>query len=462
MAKITDYPKVTEVANNDTLILDGENGTKGILAEDLARGLVKIDSSTIQTTQTAGKDDTFQIAVQNGESTENKKIKFIDVLQNLPVSDLIPATALRIDDIVTLKTNQGMRSIKILDFVKKMNIGDLTAVENAATNDQVILRKGDENKKLLVGDLFESIYLANAMERTNTLVDTDALMVGKAPATGQTTVANKHILVSDLMTYLTDKITENLPKGNIFDQVDALDPIAAFPLRRALWRGKNFGGSGISAAQNTAISNGSFKGIFLGDYWSPGGAIHRIHDFNYWLNSGDSGTTANHLVLMPDHKMYDQRINASNTTAGGYLGSEMRASGLNNAKSTINSAFGASHILTYRGLFVNAVTNGKPTGGTWADASIELASQIMMYGSAVFGYPLDGSDTLLYLYTIDKQQLAGMQANPVMVNPHRENVWLRDTVSVSYFAAVSNVGYAGNASASGALGVRPVYGIKAA
>lgn len=48
MGKITDYPKVSAVQAADTFLLDGENGTKGILGNDLASGLLKhITANTI-------------------------------------------------------------------------------------------------------------------------------------------------------------------------------------------------------------------------------------------------------------------------------------------------------------------------------------------------------------------------------------------------------------------------------
>lgn len=40
--KITDYGKVTSLANENVFILDGPNGTKGILASDLAKALLNI------------------------------------------------------------------------------------------------------------------------------------------------------------------------------------------------------------------------------------------------------------------------------------------------------------------------------------------------------------------------------------------------------------------------------------
>lgn len=43
-------------------------------------------------------------------------------------------------------------------------------------------------------------------------------------------------------------------------------------------------GSVVTAEQKTNIQNGTFKGFFLGDYWTIGGHNWRIVDFNYWMN----------------------------------------------------------------------------------------------------------------------------------------------------------------------------------
>ena len=63
---------------------------------------------------------------------------------------------------------------------------------------------------------------------------------------------------------------------------------------------------------------------------------------------------------------------AANTTEGGYIGSDMYKTGLNQAKAIINEAFGADHILSHRELLVNAVTNGKPSNHAWYEQTIEM------------------------------------------------------------------------------------------
>ena len=63
-----------------------------------------------------------------------------------------------------------------------------------------------------------------------------------------------------------------------------LDGFAPVELRRVLFRGKNLG-TALTAVQKAAIKDGSFKGMFLGDYWSIGGRIWRIVDMDYWYTA---------------------------------------------------------------------------------------------------------------------------------------------------------------------------------
>ena len=64
---------------------------------------------------------------------------------------------------------------------------------------------------------------------------------------------------------------------------------------RNTYRGKNLGSS-VTAAQKTAIQNGTFDDLFIGDYWTIGGVKWLIADMDYWYNCGDTAFTKHHLV----------------------------------------------------------------------------------------------------------------------------------------------------------------------
>ena len=323
--KITDYEKVTELLANNVLLVDGDGGTKTILARDLLKALVAVSSSQ--------------------------------------------------------------------DYLAKMDISQLTQVNTVSASDRILLASGGSNKGITVNDAFWGI----------------------------------------------------------------LDAVISVEQRRNIFRGKNLG-TAFTAAQKAEIKAGTFKGFFIGDYWSIGDRIWRIVDINYWLNSGDASCTTPHLVIMPDQSLYSAKMNETNITTGGYVGSQMYTANLANAKTLVNSAFGSANILNHREYLTNAVTNGYPSAGAWYDSTVELPNEIMMYGSLVFTPAGDGS-FVPNRYTIDKTQLALMKMYPRFINPGRYWYWLRDVVFSAHFAFVGINGCAGYGNASDSGGVRPVFGL---
>lgn len=290
----------------------------------------------------------------------------------------------------------------------------------------------DALAKALIGLLSSKDFIGgvNLSELTqiNELVSGNKLLIGTADG-------NKAIAAEDAL----------------FAMLDSFAPVE---LRRVIFRGKNLG-TALTAVQKAAIKDGSFKGMFLGDYWSIGGRIWRIVDMDYWYNCGDTAFTSHHLVIMPDEALYNAQMNTTNITTGGYVGSEMYKKNLANAKTIVNAAFQGS-VLTHREHLCNAVTNGKQSGGAWFDSSIELPSEIMMYGHIHFGNASDGN-TIPNIYTPSKTQLALFMVCPRFIVNRSYNQWLRDVVSSAYFADVSTYGYTNYGSASGSYGVRPVF-----
>ena len=324
--KITDYEKVTQLLANNVLLVDGDGGTKTILARDLLAALVAVSSSQ--------------------------------------------------------------------DYLAAMDVSQLTQVSSVSASDRILLAATDGNKGITVNDAFWGI----------------------------------------------------------------LDAVISVEQRRNIFRGKNLG-TALTTAQKAQIKAGTFKGFFIGDYWSIGDRIWRIVDINYWLNSGNTSCTTPHLVIMPDQVLYNAKMNETNITTGGYVGSQMYTANLANAKTLVNSAFGSANVLTHREYLTNAVSNGYPSAGAWYDSTVELPNEIMMYGSLVFTPAGDGS-FVPNRYTIDKTQLALMKMYPRFINPHRQTQWLRDVVSSASFAVVNVLGLAAyDAGASNSSGVRPVFGI---
>lgn len=231
----------------------------------------------------------------------------------------------------------------------------------------------------------------------------------------------------------------------------------------AIYRGKSLG-STVTTAQYAAIKAGTFDDLYIGDYWTIGGVNYRIAAFDYYLNSGDTNCTTHHVVIVPDTCLYNAQMHntssggwengAANTTAGGYVGSDMYKSNLEQAKTTIKSAF-SGHVLKHRIYLTNAVANGRASGGAWCDSEVDLMCEQMVYGSGIFSPVSDGSNVPAN-YRVEKSQLPLFQHEPSRIC-NRNNWWLRDVITASYFAFVGGSGDAACDVASYSFGVRPAF-----
>lgn len=227
-----------------------------------------------------------------------------------------------------------------------------------------------------------------------------------------------------------------------------------------VYRGKALGGS-VTSEQWAAIKAGTFKDLYLGDYWSIGGMDYIIAAFDYWYKCGDTACNTHHAVVIPRSQLYTYKFNPTNTTEGGYVGSDLYKNGLTQAKTTFNTAFGSAHILNHREFLVNAVTNGKPTGSDWYDSTVDLMNENMVYGGRQFSPMPDGTDpwNTCRNYTIDKSQLPLFRLAPWMSFVRDQWCWLRDVVSAAGFANCTGNGYADCGNASHARGVWPAAGL---
>lgn len=231
----------------------------------------------------------------------------------------------------------------------------------------------------------------------------------------------------------------------------------------AIYRGKSLGNT-VTTAQYAAIKAGTFDDLYIGDYWTIGGVNYRIAAFDYYLNSGDTNCTTHHVVIVPDTCLYNAQMHntnsggwesgAANTTAGGYVGSDMYKSNLEQAKTTIKSAF-SGHVLKHRIYLTNAVANGRASGGAWCDSEVDLMCEQMVYGSGIFSPVSDGSNVPTN-YRVEKSQLPLFQHEPSRIC-NRATWWLRDVITASGFAGVGDHGDAACGDASNSLGVRPAF-----
>lgn len=222
----------------------------------------------------------------------------------------------------------------------------------------------------------------------------------------------------------------------------------------SIYRGKNLGTT-VTEEQWEAISSGTFTDLYIGDYWVISGVNWRIAAFDYYLNCGDTSFTKHHAVIVPDTCLYNAQMNTTNVTTGAYKGSAMYTANLTQAKSTINSAFGSSHVLSHRIYLSNATSNGRASAGEWTDSTVDLMCEHMVYGSGIFSPVSDGSN-VPNNYRVEKGQLPLFALEPSRIC-NRATWWLRDVITAAHFAIVSGDGNATYGGASYSSGVRPAF-----
>lgn len=232
--------------------------------------------------------------------------------------------------------------------------------------------------------------------------------------------------------------------------------IASAGGHNAIYRGKYLGDE-VTDEQWSAISAGTFENLYIGDYWTIGNMNYRIAAFDYYYGSGDTNCTTHHVTIVPDTGFYTGAMNSSGTASGAYVGSKMYKEGLANAKTTINDAFGSSHILNHRVLLQNAVSSTVATGASWYDSTVELMTERNVVGNSVYGGAANGT-TINNVAAIDNVQFP-LFAYRYDLIANRQTYWLRDFVSSSFFSVIYERGTITYDTATGVYWVRPSFSI---
>ena len=238
----------------------------------------------------------------------------------------------------------------------------------------------------------------------------------------------------------------------------------------AMWGGRDITAAFDAGTVSANIANGTFRDIFPGDYITKqvtiSGTAYTVNwvvaDCDYWINKGDqnNGIETHHVVIVPQVPIFSANMNPTNTAEGGYTGSRMYRNVIPACATGIVSAFGSSHILTFRDhltqdLNTSAVSSGITafTGapnwiGEWHSQQCNLMSEAMVYDG-----PHCASSALDNIMAT--RQMSAFRLSEKLINYNRSTWWLRDVVSSASFALVSGSGRADTHYASVVYGVRP-------
>src|SRR5574344_1372663 len=256
------------------------------------------------------------------------------------------------------------------------------------------------------------------------------------------------LVPKDITAYITD--------GTLWDRIAGTN---GYTLHEDIFVGDYFRMSrAISAYERT------------GQYQTTGSQYVTIAGLDTMMNNGDQGSGVNyhHAVMVAGQgfggtqHFGKSRMNATDTTEGGYKASEMNnlvlgngvSAGSTAADATINQQLYAefgSHLKTTRELVSNAINAtgynrfGSATGCSsnyeWQSCQAVLMSEVECYGSPVWsssGFDVGNANRQLPLFAFSKQA----QNNRTAI------YWLKDIASSNYFCTSGTLGGSRNASAS--------------
>lgn len=293
--------------------------------------------------------------------------------------------------------------------------------------------------------------------------------------------SNKQVAVAQMAAFASQQMTHNIPRLTPKD-------ITSYYSDGTLWQRLN-GSNGFSL----------FEDIYVGDYIKMSRAISapnpdsslQLTGSQYvtiagidslWGNGDNISMAYHHLVMVPGQGFGGtqhfgrSRMNPTNTTVGGYKGSEMNTTVIGEAVSAGSTATGAtvnqqlyaefgSHLKTTRELVSSAInasgynrfgtSGGCSNSWEWISAQAILLSEVELYGSIVWSSSAYDTGTANHQFELFRHS---KQA----VNNRTAWYWLKDVASASSFCCCDDGGLAICDSASDATSyVRPRFVIAA-
>ena len=297
-----------------------------------------------------------------------------------------------------------------------------------------------------------------------------------------TTYAASYLYDSRDVKY--DNSTSGIVSTNVQDAIDELYTCASYytfiknlttdnaNFHNSIFRGKDVTDYYDDGTLWTRISSGEFTDLYVGDYIYKNNIYWRIAGFDTNLGRGNSTDTSvnqtynrHHTVIVPDGRLTAAQMNSSNTTTGGYVGSQMYTTILPSVLTTyIEPVFG-NHILQYRNLLTPGMTStlynrygtntGASSGGEWYTRQLDLMNENQVYGSIVWsssGFETGMDNIQFPLFALRPEYVIARDNSG-----NRQDYWLRNVVSSSYFARINDRGHIYSNNATNSNGVRPYF-----
>lgn len=218
----------------------------------------------------------------------------------------------------------------------------------------------------------------------------------------------------------------------------------------AIYRGNSLGAFTDSYA--SAVASMQFTDMYVGDTFTQNGNTYKIGGFNYLLGADQNDSLPPHLLMITDILTGDE-MNPSDTTSGGFAGSDMWKSYFPTIVKQLQTDFG-SHLLTWNEYLTTGTDGNAANQGAFFPVQASMMNTVMYWGSPS-KYSTSASNGTNYNIGIETKQLPIMKLHTDEQNFGVQAGWLRDVYDSDSFAA--SAGSPSSYDASDSLEVRAFF-----
>lgn len=409
--KITDYPQIPQLAEDNVFLVDGPSGTKIIQADNLITFLLNmldpvdfigyIDLTKLSKVVTLASENLILVADENGnkamvadKAAENllKLMNATEFSKKLSPASLEANQDIADDDVLVMgDAENGVRKItgenaaqsmlslaNQTNFTKKVKPSLLTANLDLASNDQLLMEDVNDGTRKISASVAAKSLLA-LMNKTEFA---DKLDVTEYAAVNVITDTDEFLIktANGLKRVVYSNLKEILRKPSTINE------------RRKIYRGKNFGNA-VTQEMINSISSGTFDQFYIGDYfygrdglqsgYGNYNSVWYIGDFDFWHETGDTNQNTHHILIMPQEAVANSSSGQWYWNSGyekGYLDSFiancLKSDYVNPLITNCIPTFLRSRMLSV----MEYVTSGSPTTYVWTTVDAIIPTMFNMFG----------------------------------------------------------------------------------
>lgn len=270
-----------------------------------------------------------------------------------------------------------------------------------------------------------------------------------------TRIGNQQNQVDRINAMVTEWHRKLSSRNTFFDLLDTTNG----GTHNSIYRG-DYLGSIVNADQRAAINAGTFKGLWLGDYWQFGGITWRIAAFDYFRLMGPSPWDRAHLVVVPDQVLYNAAWDRNGTTANGYKGSTLNGQDIGTAVNRGAQMFGGNLNSPWH-RFTSSVKDGVVQSLSWEGSpKAAILNEEMIFGRNQQGYAQSTHARTDFSF-MAQGQLPAFHMNPKLITIPQASYWLQDIANSSMAWTMEKTGLENLVPVTYDMGIRPYFVITA-